>query len=153
MLQRLLQAGVIQATITLHVGVGTFQPIGTARVEEHHMHREWVSVPEETVSAIRSARADGGRVVACGTTVVRAVESAVRDGVLQPFTGFTELFITPGYRFQVVDALLTNFHLPRSTLLLLVSAVAGKEFIREAYAEAVRQRYRFYSYGDAMLIL
>jgi S-adenosylmethionine:tRNA ribosyltransferase-isomerase len=153
MLHRLRQAGVPQATVTLHVGVGTFQPIRTRRVEEHRMHREWVSVSEETVSAVRSARSGGCRVVACGTTVVRALESSVRDGALQPFTGFTELFITPGCGFHAVDVLLTNFHLPRSTLLLLVSAFAGKEFIREAYAEAVRERYRFYSYGDAMLIL
>jgi S-adenosylmethionine:tRNA ribosyltransferase-isomerase len=153
LLQRLREAGIIQAAITLHVGVGTFQPIRAQRVEEHHMHREWVRVPEETVLAIHSARAGGGRVVACGTTVVRALESSVRDGALRPFTGFTELFITPGYRFQVVDSLLTNFHLPRSTLLVLVSAFAAREFILRAYAEAVRERYRFYSYGDAMLIL
>jgi S-adenosylmethionine:tRNA ribosyltransferase-isomerase len=153
MLHRLSQAGIVQAAITLHVGVGTFQPIRAQRVEEHHMHREWVSVPGETVSTIHSARARGGQVVACGTTVVRALESSVHDGVLAPFTGFTELFITPGYRFQVADALLTNFHLPRSTLLVLVSAFAGREFILKAYAEAVRLRYRFYSYGDAMLIL
>ena len=117
------------------------------------MYPEWASIPEATVSAIQAARSGGGRVVACGTTVVRALESAAGDGALEPFAGSTDLFIHPGYEFRVVDCLLTNFHLPRSTLLVLVSALAGRAFVLEAYREAVSQRYRFYSYGDAMLIL
>jgi len=153
LLQGLQQAGVSVAKVTLHVGVGTFQPIRTSRVEEHRMHPEWASVPEAAVSAIQEAQSGGRRVVACGTTVVRALESAAGDGVLKPFAGSTNLFILPGYEFRVVDCLLTNFHLPRSTLLALVSAFAGRAFVLRAYSEAVRQRYRFYSYGDAMLIL
>jgi len=152
-LQRLTDSGVGLATITLHVGVGTFKPIRSRRVEEHRMHPEWVAVPEATVSAVQAARSPGRRVVACGTTVVRALEGAAASGSLKPYRGSTDLFIYPGYQFRVVDCLLTNFHLPRSTLLALVSAFAGKEFVLDAYCEAVRQRYRFYSYGDAMLIL
>ena len=153
MLRRLRQSGVALATITLHVGVGTFQPVRAARVEEHRMEAEWASVPAQAVSAVRIARRAGRRVVACGTTVVRALESAAQEGALKPFAGPADLFIYPGYDFRVVDCLLTNFHLPRSTLLVLICAFADKEFVLEAYREAVRQRYRFYSYGDAMLIL
>lgn len=153
LLRRLRDQGVVLTTVTLHVGPGTFQPIRTERVEEHRMHREWASVPEGTVSAVREARGAGCRVVACGTTVVRALESAAAEGTLKPFSGFTDLYIYPGYRFRVVDCLLTNFHLPRSTLLVLVSAFAGRELVLRAYREAVARRYRFYSYGDAMLIL
>lgn len=153
MLRRLRQNGVAVATITLHVGVGTFQPVRAARVQEHRMEPEWASVPQQAVSAVRTARRRGRRVVACGTTVVRALESAAGDGVLKPFAGSTDLFIHPGYEFRVVDCLLTNFHLPRSTLLVLVCAFAGKDFVLDSYREAVGERYRFYSYGDAMLIL
>lgn len=142
------------ASITLHVGPATFKPVRAARIEDHPMSSEWMSVPEETVVAIRQARSTGGRVIAVGTTVVRALETAADDqGFVQPGGGETKLFIFPGYRFRAVDALLTNFHLPRTTLLMLVAAFAGSERVREAYREAVRERYRFYSYGDAMLIL
>ncbi len=153
LLRELTDAGVALATVTLHVGLGTFQPIRTQQVEEHRMHEEWVSVSAEAVEAVAAARHSGGRVVACGTTVVRALESAGREGSLAPFVGATDLFIYPGCEFRVVDCLLTNFHLPRSTLLVLVSAFAGRQFVLRAYAEAVRAGYRFYSYGDAMLIL
>ena len=153
LLRRLRDEGVVLTTVTLHVGPGTFQPIRTQRVEEHRMHREWASVSAEVVSAVGEARRAGRRVVACGTTVVRALESAALGGRLKPFSGFTDLYICPGYRFRVVEGLLTNFHLPRSTLLVLVSAFAGRELVLGAYREAIARRYRFYSYGDAMLIL
>jgi len=138
--------------VTLHVGAGTFQPVRAERIEDHVMHREWLNVGAELVEKIRKTRADGGRVVAVGTTVVRALESATRDGVLQPFAGETQIFIFPGYRITSVDALVTNFHLPESTLLMLVSAFAGRETMLAAYRHAVDARYRFFSYGDAMLI-
>jgi len=121
-------------------------------VREHRMHSEWINVGAELVSQVRAARARGARVIAVGTTVVRALESALRDGELQPFAGETSIFIFPGYRIDSVDALLTNFHLPESTLLMLVSAFAGKERVFAAYEHAVRERYRFFSYGDAMLL-
>jgi len=145
--------GVHLATVTLHVGPGTFRPVSAARVEDHRMAPEWYEVPAETARAIRQARAEGGRVVAIGTTVVRSLEAAVSGKVVQPTRGETSLFIVPGYRFKVVDALMTNFHLPHTTLLMLVAAFIGLEPLREAYREAIRARYRFYSYGDAMLIL
>lgn len=145
--------GVHLATVTLHVGPGTFRPVSAARVEDHRMAPEWYEVPAETARAIRQARAEGGRVVAIGTTVVRSLEAAVSGEVVQPTKGQTGLFIVPGYRFKVVDALMTNFHFPRTTLLMLVAAFIGLEPLREAYREAIRARYRFYSYGDAMLIL
>lgn len=146
--------GVEWATVTLHVGPGTFKPVTVERVEEHRMDPERVTVPIETAEAIRGARRCSKRVVAIGTTVVRALESSVDgDGQVAPGSGNTALFITPGYRFRAVDALLTNFHLPKTTLVMLVSAFAGLELIREAYRIAVQERYRFYSYGDAMLIL
>jgi len=139
--------------LTLHVGYGTFQPIRTETVEEHRMELERYTIKEETSAAIERARAQGRRVVAVGTTTVRALESAaVEPGQVRPGSGVTELFISPGFRFQVVDALLTNFHLPRSSLLMLVSALGGAEPVKRAYREAVRERYRFYSYGDCMLI-
>ncbi len=153
LLERIRDGGVTIAEITLHVGLGTFQPVKVSRVEEHEMHAEYYRVPVETVKAIRSAREQGGRVFAVGTTVVRTLETAAAGGELQPGDGWTRLFIYPGFRFRVVDALITNFHLPRSTLLLLVSAFAGRELIGRVYEEAVRQRYRFYSFGDAMLIV
>ena len=143
--------------VTLHVGAGTFQPVRVDELREHRMHSEWLNVGAALVEKIRRTRANDGRVVAVGTTVVRALESATRlneagEGELQPFAGETSIFILPGYRIRSVDALLTNFHLPESTLLMLVSAFAGKERIFAAYEHAIRERYRFFSYGDAMLL-
>lgn len=142
------------ATITLHVGPGTFRPVRTERIQDHVMAAEWIEVSKETAEAVQRAKANGGRIIAVGTTVVRALEAvADADGLVQPIKGETELFIMPGYRFRVVDAMMTNFHLPRTTLLMLVAAFTGTECLREAYREAIRARYRFYSYGDAMLII
>lgn len=152
MLSRLAEAGAETAFVTLHVGAGTFQPVRVLHVAEHQMHSEWYEVPEETVAAVARARATGGRVVAVGSTTLRALESAARGGDIQPGRGDTNLFILPGFRFRVVDRLLTNFHLPKSTLVMLVAAFGGAEHIRRAYAHAVESRYRFLSYGDAMLI-
>ena len=153
LLGRLQDHGVDLGYVTLHVGAGTFQPVRAERVDEHVMHREWLNVGAELVAKIRRTRERGGRVVAVGTTVVRALESALRDGEVQPFAGETQIFIFPGYRIRSIDALITNFHLPESTLLMLVSALAGRELMLDAYRHAVAQRYRFFSYGDAMLIL
>ncbi len=148
-----LQAqGVELAWVTLHVGAGTFQPVRVDNLDEHVMHREWWVVPQATVDAVAAARARGGRVVAVGTTALRALESAAAEGGLRAGSAETGLFIRPGYRFRVIDALMTNFHLPRSTLLMLVSALGGLEHIRAAYQHAIAQGYRFFSYGDAMLI-
>jgi S-adenosylmethionine:tRNA ribosyltransferase-isomerase len=144
--------GVQRATVTLHVGAGTFQPVRVQHIAEHRMHSEWFEVGAATVAAIAATKAAGGRVVAVGTTSLRALESAARGGTLQACSGETEIFITPGYRFQVVDLLLTNFHLPRSTLLMLVSAFAGHAHMKALYRHAVEARYRFFSYGDAMLL-
>jgi len=153
LLQSLGDRGIEVVELTLHVGYGTFQPIRTKTVEEHRMGAERYTIPEETAAAIARARGNRGRVVAVGTTTVRALESAaVEPGRARPGSGVTELYIFPGFRFQVVDALLTNFHLPRSSLLLLVSAFGGVEPVKHAYREAVRERYRFYSYGDCMLL-
>jgi len=152
MLARLAQRGVRTAQVTLHVGAGTFQPVRVDNVAEHHMHSECFSVPQATVEAIAATRAAGGKVTAVGTTSLRALEAASASGTLLAGPGETDIFITPGYRFRVVERLLTNFHLPKSTLLMLVSAFAGTENIRAAYRHAVEQRYRFFSYGDAMLI-
>jgi S-adenosylmethionine:tRNA ribosyltransferase-isomerase len=156
--ERLLAAarerGVTIVSVTLHVGPGTFLPVRAQDIHQHQMLGELFCVPPETVQAMQTGRSMGGRVVAVGTTVVRALESAVGpDGILTATRGETTLFITPGYQFRVVDGLLTNFHLPRSTLVMLVSAFAGLKRMRDAYAEAIQQRYRLYSYGDAMLIL
>lgn len=145
--------GVDFGYVTLHVGAGTFAPLRSENIEEHHMHREWLNVGAELVEKIRRTRAAGGRVVAVGTTVVRALESSLRDGEVAPFAGETQIFIFPGYKITSLDALVTNFHLPESTLLMLVSAFAGRELMLDAYRHAVEQRYRFFSYGDAMLIL
>jgi S-adenosylmethionine:tRNA ribosyltransferase-isomerase len=154
LLARLQQRGIGLATVTLHVGVGTFKPVTVEQIEDHRMGAEWLEVGLETVRAIEQVRRTGRRIVAIGTTVVRALETAARvDGQIRPYRGETDLFITPGFPFKVVDTLLTNFHLPRTTLLMLVSALTGTEFLRQAYAEAVRERYRFYSYGDATLVL
>jgi S-adenosylmethionine:tRNA ribosyltransferase-isomerase len=154
LLREIEEAGVPIARVTLHVGIGTFKPVSAERIEEHRMDRERYEIDEEPAAAIRRTRERGGRVVAVGTTVIRTLESAalVGGGEVRAGAGATELFITPGFRFQVVDALLTNFHLPRSTLLMLVSAFAGRERILAAYEEAIRAGYRFYSYGDAMLV-
>jgi S-adenosylmethionine:tRNA ribosyltransferase-isomerase len=153
LLDALRAKGVDFGYVTLHVGAGTFQPLRSERLEEHVMHREWLNIGAELVEKIRHARAAGRRVIAVGTTVVRALESALRDGHLAPFAGETQIFIFPGYRITSVDALITNFHLPESTLLMLVSAFAGRELMLEAYRHAVTERYRFFSYGDSMLIL
>ncbi|HTT09109.1 MAG TPA: tRNA preQ1(34) S-adenosylmethionine ribosyltransferase-isomerase QueA [Gammaproteobacteria bacterium] len=144
--------GVRRAYVTLHVGAGTFQPVRAEHVEEHRMHCEYIEVNEAACRAIEAACAQGGRIVAVGTTSVRALESAAAGGRLMPMACDTDLFITPGYRFRVVDVLITNFHLPESTLLMLVCAFAGRERVLNAYQHAVRQRYRFYSYGDAMFV-
>ncbi len=153
-LERVRAKGASVARVTLHVGGGTFKPVKVDDLAAHRMDPEWYEIPEETAEAIRATRASGGRIVAVGTTSVRALESAAlaAGGEVRGGSGETRLFITPGFRFRAVDALLTNFHLPESTLLMLVSAFAGMETIRAAYAEAIRERYRFYSYGDAMFI-
>ena len=152
LLEALRARGIETGHITLHVGAGTFQPVRVDDVQSHRMHSEWINVGEGLVEQVRRTRAAGGRVVAVGTTVVRALESALVDGELHPFSGDTSIFIYPGYRLRSIDALMTNFHLPESTLLMLVSAFAGKARIFAAYEHAVRQRYRFFSYGDAMLL-
>jgi S-adenosylmethionine:tRNA ribosyltransferase-isomerase len=151
MLDTLERAGVSRAFVTLHVGAGTFAPVNVDDIALHRMHAERYSIPQATVDAIAAARARNGRVIAVGTTSLRALEASAADG-LRAASGETALFITPGYRFRVVDRLLTNFHVPRSTLLMLVSAFGGMQSLREAYAHAIRARYRFMSYGDAMLI-
>ncbi|MBL8328959.1 MAG: tRNA preQ1(34) S-adenosylmethionine ribosyltransferase-isomerase QueA [Rubrivivax sp.] len=151
-LQALAQRGVASARVTLHVGAGTFQPVRADDLAQHTMHSEWFEVGEDTVQAIERTRAAGGRIVAVGTTTVRSLESAARSGRLQPMTGDTDIFITPGFQFRVVDRLITNFHLPRSTLMMLVSAFAGHAQIQALYRHAIAQRYRFFSYGDSMLL-
>jgi S-adenosylmethionine:tRNA ribosyltransferase-isomerase len=152
LLQKLADVGLHTAFVTLHVGAGTFQPIRVDNVADHVMHAEQVEVDASVCEAVAAARARGGRVVAVGTTVVRSLETAALDGELKPFSGDTRLFITPGFRFRVVDALLTNFHLPQSTLLMLVCAFGGYEAVMAAYRHAIEQRYRFFSYGDAMFL-
>ena len=150
---QLLAAGINFAEVTLHVGAGTFLPVKVDNIRDHKMHAEWGSLSAETVEAIRQARASGGRVVAVGTTSLRILEAAFcHHGYLAPFTGETDIFITPGYKFGVIDMLLTNFHLPKSTLLMLVSAFSGHAFIKSAYEYAVVSGYRFFSYGDACLL-
>jgi S-adenosylmethionine:tRNA ribosyltransferase-isomerase len=145
--------GITRATVTLHVGIGTFRPISVERLKEHRMHSEWCELTAETATRLNDVKTSGGRVVAVGTTSVRTLESAASAGSIQPWSGPTRLFIRPPYRFQAVDVLLTNFHLPKSTLLVLVSTFAGRELIHRAYAEAIDRQYRFFSYGDAMLIM
>ena len=152
LLSRLEAAGMETAFVTLHVGLGTFLPVRTENIEDHTMHEEIFAVNEKTAAQFERARAEGRRIVAVGTTSVRALESAWREGRLRSGEGAASIFIYPGYQFKAVDALFTNFHTPESTLLLLVSAFAGRDFILESYAEAVREGYRFFSYGDAMLI-
>ncbi len=152
LLAALRERGVEFGHVTLHVGAGTFQPVRVDDIRQHQMHSEWLNVGAALIERIHATRARGGRVIAVGTTVVRALESAMRDGELRPFAGETRIFIFPGYRIRSVDAMITNFHLPESTLLMLVSAFAGKERVFAAYEHAVRERYRFFSYGDAMLL-
>jgi S-adenosylmethionine:tRNA ribosyltransferase-isomerase len=144
--------GVRRASVTLHVGAGTFQPVRTERLSDHRMHSEWYEVGPETVAAIEATRAGGGRIVSAGTTALRALESAALGGTLQAREGETDIFITPGFDFRVVDLLVTNFHLPRSTLMMLVSAFAGHAQVMALYRHAIESRYRFFSYGDAMLL-
>ena len=153
-LRLLAEKGVRTATITLHVGIGTFAPVKTSDVQDHIMEAEWVEISSETAKKIEDTKARGGRVIAVGTTTTRTLESFAdgKEGVT-PGNGITSLFIYPPYRFRVTDALVTNFHLPKSTLIMMVSAFAGKDFLLEAYQEAIRRKYQFYSYGDAMLIL
>ncbi|HEX3141487.1 MAG TPA: tRNA preQ1(34) S-adenosylmethionine ribosyltransferase-isomerase QueA [Rhizobacter sp.] len=151
-LAALRERGIASASVTLHVGAGTFQPVRTENLAEHKMHSEWFELPQATVDAIAATRAAGGRVVSVGTTTLRALESAALGGTLQAGSRDTDIFITPGFEFRVVDVLLTNFHLPKSTLLMLVSAFAGYERMRALYRHAIAQRYRFFSYGDAMLL-
>ena len=152
MLEETLAMGVRHARVTLHVGAGTFQNLREEHIEENRLHSERVEVRDDCVEAVRRTRADGGRVIAVGTTSVRSLECASANGELQPFSGETDLFILPGYTFRSVDAMITNFHLPRSSLLMLVSAFSGRQRMLDAYAHAVREKYRFFSYGDAMFL-
>ncbi len=152
LLDQLAAKGVQQAFVTLHVGAGTFQPVRVDDLDDHIMHKEYLDVSAATCEIVNRAKAEGRRIVAVGTTSVRCLESAFSQGELRPYCGDTQLFIRPGYQYQCVDALITNFHLPQSTLLMLVSALAGYDLIRQAYAEAIVQQYRFFSYGDAMFI-
>lgn len=153
LIDSLLIRGITTARVTLHVGVDTFRPISVERIEDHPMHCEWGDCPEKTAMAVRHCRSSGGRVVAIGTTAVRVLETAAISGEIEPWKGTTRLFIRPGFQFRSVDCLLTNFHLPRTTLLLLVSALAGSDLLKRAYQEAIMKEYRFLSYGDAMLVL
>lgn len=153
LLEELSKRGVSFAYVTLHVGAGTFQPVRVDDIAEHHMHAEYIEVDDEVVTAVESTRAAGGRVIAVGTTSVRALESATHEGKLSAYCGDTDIFITPGYRFQVVDALITNFHLPESTLIMLVCAFGGYDAVMSAYQHAIKAKYRFFSYGDAMFLV
>lgn len=152
MLARLKAQGIGMATVTLHVGAGTFLPVRTPNIHDHIMHKEWLEVDQRVCDAVAQTREAGGRVIAVGTTSVRSLETAAASGQLLPYSGETQLFITPGYEFKVADLLLTNFHLPESSLLMLVSAFSGKDRIMAAYQQAIEQKYRFFSYGDAMLL-
>jgi S-adenosylmethionine:tRNA ribosyltransferase-isomerase len=153
LLRRLKEIGVMIARLTLHVGLGTFRPIAADKLSEHQMHSEWGVIEPDAINIIQTCRQRGGRVVAVGTTSVRLLETAAADSLLKPFRGSTDLFIRPPYQFHSTDAMLTNFHLPRTTLLILVRTFGGEALIKHAYEEAIREQYRFYSYGDAMLIL
>ena len=153
LLDKIRAKGVQIAFVTLHVGLGTFRPVKAEEIEDHEMHAEYCVIPQETADAVNTARKNGGRVISVGTTSCRTLESrAEKDGTLKPFSGWTNIFIYPGYAFQCVDSLITNFHLPESTLIMLVSALAGRENVLAAYKEAVEREYRFFSFGDAMLI-
>ncbi len=153
MLDALRDRGVAFTHVTLHVGAGTFLPVKVDDITEHRMHAEWGEVTEAAAQEVNATRAQGGRVIPVGTTAMRLLETAGRGGTLRPWTGDTDIFITPGFEFRISDGLMTNFHLPRSTLMMLVSAFLGVERIREVYAHAVAGRYRFFSYGDASLLL
>lgn len=153
LLEKIRKKGVVIADVTLHVGLGTFRPVKVENVLEHHMHSEYYTIQEEEANKINEAKKNGHKVIAVGTTSCRALESAGQGGSVEPVSGWTDIFIYPGYQFQVIDGLITNFHLPESTLLMLVSAFAGRENILAAYGEAVREKYRFFSFGDAMLLL
>ncbi|NJR64779.1 MAG: tRNA preQ1(34) S-adenosylmethionine ribosyltransferase-isomerase QueA [Leptolyngbyaceae cyanobacterium CRU_2_3] len=153
LLTQLQEAGIQQAYVTLHVGIGTFRPVEVEDITQHQMHGEWLEVSPETVQQVHQTQANGGRIIAVGTTAVRALEGAAQSGTLQPYCGKTEIFIYPGYPWRVVQGLITNFHLPKSSLLMLVSALIGRERLLALYEEAIAQNYRFYSFGDAMLIL
>jgi len=153
LIEQLKQAGIRFACVTLHVGTGTFKPIKTDNVDDHKIHQEWFSIDAENAAIINAAKEKSGRIIAVGTTSTRALETAVTGGQVRTMSGSTELFIKPGYKFKIVDAMITNFHLPKSTLLALVAAFAGLENILAAYRHAIEKRYRFYSYGDAMLII
>lgn len=153
LLEEIKAMGVTIAEVTLHVGLGTFRPVKTDEVLEHHMHSEFYMVSEETADIINKAKSEGRRVICVGTTSVRTVESASENGVIKAGSGWTEIFIYPGYKFNIPDGIITNFHLPKSTLIMLVSAFAGKEYVLSAYEEAVKEKYRFFSFGDAMLLL
>lgn len=153
LLEKLRANGVQTATVTLHVGLGTFAPVKTDDIADHTMHSEFAIVPQETADMVNAATREGRRVIGVGTTSVRTLESFTKNGVLEAGSAWTDIFITPGYTFQCIDGMITNFHLPKSTLIMLVSALAGREFTLRAYKEAIAQRYRFYSFGDAMLIL
>ena len=152
LLKRLIDRGVNLAQVTLHVGIGTFRPVTAEDLDEHVMHSEWGRIDQQTVEIIEESRACGGRLIAVGTTSMRVLESAAADGQLKPWQGETDLFIKPGYQFKTVEGLLTNFHLPRSTLVVLVRTFGGDELLKRAYENAVEEKYRFFSYGDAMLI-
>ena len=152
LLDVLKNKGIDVAKVTLHVGAGTYQPIRVERLDEHHMHSEWIDVSDEVCEKVKACRARGGRVVAVGTTSLRCLETAAADGNIKVFQGETDLFIRPGYPFQCVDVLITNFHLPKSTLLMLVTAFGGYDFMMQAYREAIEKKYRFFSYGDAMMV-
>ncbi|EKD92879.1 MAG: hypothetical protein ACD_28C00316G0007 [uncultured bacterium] len=153
LLEKLAKQGIEQEFVTLHVGRGTFEPVKVENLEDHVMHSEWIEINFETAAHLNRAKKEGKRIIAVGTTSARTLESCIQNRVLVPQTKATSLFIKPDYQFQMVDALLTNFHLPKSTLLVLISVLAGKELIQRAYAEAIRENYRFFSFGDAMLIL
>ena len=148
-LDDLSASGINLGFVTLHVGLGTFRPVNVERIEDHHMHEEFYSIPQSTIDLIERTKKNNRRVIAVGTTTIRTLESSARSGQL---SGATDIFIYPGFEFKVVDALITNFHLPKSTLLMLISAFAGREFVLRAYREAIAERYRFFSFGDAMFI-
>ncbi|HKL13002.1 MAG TPA: tRNA preQ1(34) S-adenosylmethionine ribosyltransferase-isomerase QueA [Halanaerobiales bacterium] len=152
LLEKIKEKGVQVKYITLHVGLGTFRPVRTDKVEDHDMHSEYIEVDQEVVEEIKKIKQGKGRVISVGTTVTRALETVAENGPLEEFKGWTDIFIYPGYNFKVIDALITNFHLPKSTLLMMISALAGKENIMTAYEKAVKEEYRFYSLGDAMFI-
>lgn len=149
----LQDAGILSAELTLHVGAGTFLPVTTENIKDHKMHAEWGEISRDTADAINAARAAGGRIIPVGTTALRLLESAAQEGTLHPWVGDTDIFITPGYQFQICNGLMTNFHLPKSTLMMLVSALMGQGRIKEIYAHAIAGRYRFFSYGDASLLM